>query len=188
MEEGSARRLVDRAAGRTNLFVLAVLRSSSQSVPVRVRNVSENGMLVEAAILPPVGTAVEIKRGALSATGTVIWAGDGRAGLKLSSTIDVRSWLPQKGGSGQSRVDEIAEQVRAGAGREQEAGRILPGTGSEGALAALAAEVAAIAQSLAEDGQMIASCADALQRLDLVAQKLRSLGCNQAKSDEKSTY
>ena len=82
-------------------------------MPVRVRNMSRAGALVEAPALPPVGTTVRLSRGSLNALGDVMWASDGRAGLCFASPVAILDWLPQgKRGSGQQLIDEIVHRAR----------------------------------------------------------------------------
>jgi len=71
-----------RVESRNNIFVIAVLDvDCGSTTPVRVRNLSQNGALVEASALPPVGTAVLLKRGSLCVDAQVVWVDQQRAGL-----------------------------------------------------------------------------------------------------------
>lgn len=102
-----------RVESRSNIFVMATMYAGAGSTPVRVRNMSRTGALVEAAILPPVGTTVRLSRGSLNALGDVMWASAGRAGLRFASPVAILDWLPQgKRGSGQQLIDEIVHRAR----------------------------------------------------------------------------
>lgn len=102
-----------RVESRSNIFVMATMYAGAGSTPVRVRNMSRTGALVEAAILPPVGTTVRLSRGSLNALGDVMWASGGRAGLRFASPVAILDWLPQgKRGSGQQLIDEIVHRAR----------------------------------------------------------------------------
>lgn len=100
---------------RTHLFVIAVLSSSAGSSPVRIRNMSPSGALVEAAILPPPGMKVLLKRGSLTASGTVAWQSDRKAGIAFDATVFVADWMCRKRINHQDKVDEIVSGLRQGA-------------------------------------------------------------------------
>lgn len=100
--------LIDRRTERTHLFLVAALSFARASTPVRVRNLSATGALVEGASLPPAGTAVFLRRGEREAAGTIIWLEPGKAGLRFAGLVDVQAWLPAKGSKRQTEVDRIA--------------------------------------------------------------------------------
>ena len=62
-----------RAEVRNNMFVVAVLYGAGGSVPVRVRNMSRGGALVESADTPGEGQHVRLSRGSLSVRGHIAW-------------------------------------------------------------------------------------------------------------------
>lgn len=82
-----------RIDGRTSLFAAATLHSGSQCLPVRIRNISRVGALIEAPTLPPAGGKVRLCRARLSIRGQVVWTTKGRAGLQFDSPADVASWI-----------------------------------------------------------------------------------------------
>ena len=90
------------------MFLVATLYCGRASNPVRVRNLSATGALVEGAALPPAGTAVILRRGALEAPGTAVWSEGGKAGLAFDGQVDVSAWLPVKEAKAQTQVDQIA--------------------------------------------------------------------------------
>jgi len=105
-----------RLEPRTNLFVVATLYAAEGSTPVRIRNMSREGALVESAAIPSVGSAVELCRGSLSAFGSVIWLAGCKAGVRFDGGIAVAEWLPSgKAGSGQMLADDMVHQARLGA-------------------------------------------------------------------------
>ena len=97
-----------RAAPRTNLFLAAVLHAPGTSSPAKVRNLSANGALVEAAVLPPTGTSVHLVRGPLSVEGIVTWSTGQRCGVQFAALISVREWMGQPVNQEQQRAQEIA--------------------------------------------------------------------------------
>jgi len=76
---------------------------------------SFNGALVESAVMPEVGALVQLVRGSLIVHGLVVWAVDGRCGLKFSGSVDVQQWRAAPANSEQQRVDDVVRLVKAGA-------------------------------------------------------------------------
>jgi hypothetical protein len=168
--------IVERVDTRTNLFVLAILYTPSASAPVRVRNASKSGLLIEAPALPRKGTAVKIERGSETATGTIVWNYNGRAGVKLSSSLEVEKWLPRAGRCGQSRVDEIFHGLKSGTLKASSA--TCPGDSvgdTRADLKQLAAELATLGHDFAKDEHLIRSCAEELQRFEMLILRLNAL-------------
>jgi len=96
-----------RLDGRSNIFVTATLYAAGGSTPVRIRNMSRSGALVEASALPPAGTGVRLCRGSISVAGEVIWVDARKAGLRFASPTAAADWLPGgKRGMGQQLADE----------------------------------------------------------------------------------
>lgn len=166
-----------RADARMNMFVLATLAAASASGPVKIRNMSPGGAMVEAASLPSAGDTFELYRGASRVRGTVVWAIDGRADLRFDGRVDVAEWMPG-GHVGQQRVDQVFQQAKA------EASASLP-SGPEPAahdfalhpaqLRKLARAIEALGDDLAEDHAIVVKFATQLQALDLASQVLRKL-------------
>jgi hypothetical protein len=105
----------NRAQTRSSLFLAAVLRSGSQQSPVKVRNMSLNGAMIESPFTPPVGAVVQLIRGSLRADGKVMWSSSDRCGLRFDKEIAIKQWLAPPSKAQQERVDEIVSLVRAGA-------------------------------------------------------------------------
>ena len=78
---------------RSNVFLSAVLEFGGSSHGVRIRNLSRLGALLDGAVLPNVGDAVCLRRGKLSASGTVTWRKKFTFGLRFSSKVPVQEWL-----------------------------------------------------------------------------------------------
>lgn len=115
-ETSSQSREVDsRAAPRTSLYLAASLYTDGSSLPVRIRNISETGALLDGAVIPDSGAIVQLIRGELIVDGLVAWAREGRFGLRFSGRIDVQQWRATVSNSEQQRVDEIVRLVKAGA-------------------------------------------------------------------------
>jgi hypothetical protein len=163
---------------RSNMFVVAVLYADGGSVPVRIRNMSRNGALIEGAVIPPEASDVRLSRGSLSARGRIAWRREDRAGLQLEDGIDPANWLPNgTKPSGQQRVDEIVQACRIPTSR-------LHGNGDAAApdkaeaireLLDLKDALSQVAGELANDPGIAAGFPTALQTIDVAAQRLEKL-------------
>ena len=67
MPEAESATPEDRRDERTHLFVIGTLYFGRSSAPVRVRNLSATGALIEGTSLPHVGTEIILRRGDLKA-------------------------------------------------------------------------------------------------------------------------
>lgn len=81
----------NRRSRRSRVLMAAILRTDDGDHPVRLRNLSENGALVEAETLPVVGSAVRFRKGELNLAARVAWIEDGRAGVAFNSVLDTKS-------------------------------------------------------------------------------------------------
>ncbi len=97
------------------MFVAAVLHAGGEHAPVKVRNMSANGAMIDSPMVPPPGTHAHLIRGALRAQGTVVWSLDNRCGLHFSSELSVREWLAPPSNVEQRRIDDIVALVKSGA-------------------------------------------------------------------------
>ncbi|MDO9367928.1 MAG: PilZ domain-containing protein [Sphingopyxis sp.] len=82
---------LSRGADRDSLFLQAglILPGRSDSVRVRVRNLSAGGMLAEAKVQVEQSTAVEIELHNVGrVTGRIIWAGEGKFGIAFDRPVD----------------------------------------------------------------------------------------------------
>lgn len=104
-----------RSSPRSNMFLAAVLAAGGTPVPVKIRNMSSTGALVEGAILPEAGSSVRLIRGSMTVAGQVAWSGEGRCGLRFSSLVSIREWLAPPSNREQKRVDDAVRLVKAGA-------------------------------------------------------------------------
>lgn len=77
---------------RTNLLLSATIESNGVTAPVRIRNLSEHGALIEGAALPPVGSSLILRRLQLEMRATVIWSDNGRCGVRFEGMIAVAGW------------------------------------------------------------------------------------------------
>lgn len=168
-----------RRGPRTSLFVMAVMYAGNASAPVKLRDVSAGGALVEGALIPTPGTKISLRRGSLVVTGEVAWQKDGRAGLSFDTRVSVGDWLPSaKVPAAQQRVDEAVQQIKSSMlGRAPGAISLplesVPVTASE--LRGLRRAIESLADDLSDDPAVVARHAAALQTLDLAVQILSRL-------------
>ena len=104
-----------RSASRSSIYLAAALYCDGLSSPVKIRNISPAGALVEAAAVPAEGALVQLVRGALIVHALVAWTGPHRFGLKFSGRVDVQQWRSAPGNGEQQRVDDLVRLVKAGA-------------------------------------------------------------------------
>lgn len=104
-----------RSQLRTSMFLAAVLRAKSEQAPVKVRNMSATGAMLESVIVPKPDTEIHLVRGALAVRGTVVWSSSKRCGLRFSSEVSVKEWLASTSDKPQQqRLDDIVALVKAG--------------------------------------------------------------------------
>lgn len=159
---------------------MATLYAGSGSSPVKVRDLSSTGALIEGGVIPAPGTNVRLCRGSLNIMGEVVWCRGERAGLRFESSLSVAEWLP--GGRAlapQQRVDEIVQQVKAsGAIGSHSAGHfatLQSSTVSAAELTQLRVALESLAEDLAADRDIVKRHVPKLQTLDITAQALRKL-------------
>lgn len=173
-----------RSEERLNMFVMATLYATTGSAPVKVRNMSSLGALVEGPMMPAVDTVVALRRGSLSVAGRVAWREEGRCGLRFDCPTCVDEWLPKK--VPQSRVDQLVEQTKSGLTghapgllHEWSPG---PRSVTDLELKNLRNALHALADDLAEDPVVLERHASKLQALDLAAQILARLQAERAET------
>ena len=109
----------DRAP-RKNLLLTATIRSEGVTAPVRIRNLSEKGAMVDAKALPEPGASVILQRLEIEMRGVVVWRVEGRCGIHFEAAASVDEWVAGRRapatifGHGQSRVDQIQAALRSG--------------------------------------------------------------------------
>lgn len=172
-----------RRQARTHLFVAATLCADAGSSPVHIRNMSQSGALVEAAVLPEVGEKVRLKRGQLHATGSIVWRTGRKAGLRLDAAVHVADWMSRQVSAGQERVDALVSIVRNNASAAATMAAEGPDrTSIEAELNQLRVELVALENALTEDVIVIATHPEiqtldiSVQRIDRILKRLGSEG------------
>jgi hypothetical protein len=162
-----------RVEPRSNIFVMAALYAEGRPVtPVRLRNISRTGALIEAAALPSPGSVVRLSRATLAASGTLLWVRGSKGGIQFESPVAVGEWLPQgRRGFGQQFVDELFHQKRLGGVRVIEEGT----GGLADELLGLRSSLECAAEDLALDAAVAARHLPSLQAIDKVGHALAKL-------------
>lgn len=78
----------NRKARRSNVLMSASLELSGTSLPVKLRNLSADGALVEADSLPVEGASILFRKGDLSVQGHVAWVKTRHAGISFARKLD----------------------------------------------------------------------------------------------------
>ena len=160
----------NRAQDRSNVFLAGVLVVGGATLPVRVRNLSTRGALLDGAPLPAAGERVRLLRGDLSADGEMVWHAEGQAGLRFLGEIDVERWVRRVGHPGQQRVDNAVAALRTD--------KLVPlgrRAAQQPSLVQISAELEAICERLADSPGMTTEVAEELLRLDALARQLYQL-------------
>jgi hypothetical protein len=167
----------NRSDERSNMFVTGTLYASGGSTPVRIRNLSRRGALVEAAGLPPAGTTVRLSRGRLSVSGAMMWVTGRKGGVKLASAVSAGDWMPMgERGRGQQLIDEVMHRARLGSfppAPIDAAPRSIPSLRAE--LVRLHQLLLAANEELASEDALTAAQVIAVQTIDGVANSLAHL-------------
>jgi hypothetical protein len=172
-----------RRQTRSSVFVAAHLEGEGAQAPVKIRNMSPNGAMIETALAPPPGTKVRLVRGSLVALGEVVWSRSPRCGLRFASELSVREWLAPPASLAQQRVDEVVAQLKA---RPPGASDLVPFTPAPEAPQArnpqLAHDLARalellrdLGDELASSGETLARHARRLQNLDISMQVIETV-------------
>ncbi|WP_244489510.1 PilZ domain-containing protein [Sphingomonas yabuuchiae] len=81
----------DRAGRRDSLLLMAQMTLGDEAAPrdVRVRNISEGGLMAELPISVEIGTPVSLSlRGVGAVSGRIAWCTQGRVGVAFDRQID----------------------------------------------------------------------------------------------------
>ncbi len=77
----------NRKTRRSNVLMTASLELSGMSLPVKLRNLSADGALVEGDSLPVEGASILFRKGDLSVKGRVAWAKTRHAGISFDRRL-----------------------------------------------------------------------------------------------------
>jgi len=83
----------NRKSRRSYVLMSASLELSGTSVPVKLRNLSADGALVEGDKLPVEGASVLFRKGDLSMPGNVAWVNGRQAGVNFAQKLNPQQLL-----------------------------------------------------------------------------------------------
>jgi hypothetical protein len=156
------------------MFVLATMAAASATGPIKIRNMSLGGALLEGGALPGVGEHLSLRRGELAISGQIVWRQQGKAGLSFDHDVEVTDWLPA-GSGGQQRVDRTFHEFSTNSPPSRPVNGAPPEASAVGKsdLLTVANALDVLADILAEDPRIVALHASKLQVLDAASQILR---------------
>jgi len=153
---------------------MAAIAAPSACGPVRLRNLSTRGGLIETAAPPKVGDSFLLRRADQSVVGTIVWCRGNRAGLQFDTAIAIADWLPVEH-QGQQAVDAIFHRFTSGSRGLMQVAPATTWAADSQELCELASSLEELGDSLAEDADAIARHGTQLQALDIAVQMLRKL-------------
>lgn len=106
-----------RSLPRSKLLLAGTIESAGMKSPVRIRDLSESGALLEGPAFPLVDTILTLTRLAVQIDARVVWHRPPKCGVEFLGQISIPEWISGKPGPanfGQARVDVIQAAVRAG--------------------------------------------------------------------------
>jgi len=156
---------------RKNLLLSASIEAVTLSAPVRIRNLSETGALIDGAALPEVGAELTLRRLEVEIGATVVWRTAGRCGIRFAGNVAVDDWA-----AGKRRSLHLHEHSQAGVDARIAAvrsGTVLPIDDGAAATAPVRADVLEdrIAEELAYVRRLLDSVGDALSDDAIVLQR-----------------
>ena len=77
----------NRRSRRSNVLLTAQIEIAGDMLPVKLRNLSEEGALVEAKLLPAAKSDIVFHRNELRVRGTVAWVGGNHAGIAFNRKL-----------------------------------------------------------------------------------------------------
>lgn len=194
---------IDQRGGapRKNLLLAANVDIGSFSAPVRIRNLSETGALIDGTTLPEVGSDLTLRRLEIEVGATVVWRMAGRCGIRFAGKVSVDDWA-----TGKRRMPTLFERSQAGVDARQAAVRngVLPLAGEDNAvraaplaadlldrriadeLAELRCTLDTVGEALSDDDAVLRQHGGALQQLDVACQILAELGSILGSSDRSA--
>lgn len=105
----------NRRTRRSHVLMAASIEVDGRTIPVKLRNLSPQGALVEGLELPVVESAVIFRKKELKLSGRVAWLVDGRAGVAFDAKLDPESVLRHVPHTKpQAKLDFRRPRIRAG--------------------------------------------------------------------------
>jgi len=158
-----------RAAARSNVFLTATLDAGARSYPVRIRNISREGALLEGDELPAAGCSVRLRRGHLQTRGEVAWEAGQTRGIRFADQVDVPHWIRRPEHDGQRTVDEAIADYRSGGFPETDVAQ------GRDTIELICTDLDGVCERLAAQPELISQLAEEIMTLDTIVQRLRVL-------------
>lgn len=182
---------------RKNVMLAASISAGAVQAPVRIRNLSELGAMIDGPALPNPGCTLTLSRMALTIRATVVWSRDGRCGLSLGGAIVVDDWIAGAASTptvGQFRVDQIQSAIRSGAALPAETRAPAPAPANtvpvERSVAAELGRVRrmldAATEELTDDVDVLMRHERVMQNFDIAAQIIEELAVVLAADDREA--
>ena len=169
-----------RERERSNVFLSATLYTDTRSFPVRIRNLSAGGALLDGPNLPGEGSRVNLRRAHLAVDGEIAWQAHELRGVHFSTEIDVEEWVKRKGHAGQQRVDQVVAAIRTGKRQSALMGEMPNAGTSAGTIESISAALEQICERLSNSPSLTDEIAEELVRLDSIIHSLRQLAGSKA--------
>jgi len=167
-----------RTANRSSLYLAASLYCDGSVYPVKIRNISSAGALLDTLTVLAPGSLVQLIRGPLIVHALVAWTDQGRLGLKFSGTVDVQRWRQTISNAEQQRVDDVVTLVKAGAVPLQvysSASSLEETNGPSSDLLRASKLLSRLGDRLANDAIVVANFPGELQNLDIAIQVIDAI-------------
>ena len=160
-----------RSDPRSHVFLTAVLRTGAGQGPVRIRNLSAHGALLEGTGLPIEGSPVEVRRGSLRAVGSIAWSSEQHCGVRFSGSVDVGAWIDRAGPIAQQKIDAAIADFRSPS-RRPLSFAVLPGDLVRADLNSLSAEIIATCERMAGMDGMTVEIAEQILKIEAAARAI----------------
>ena len=159
-----------RTHPRSNVFLIATCSAEDSIQPVKVRNLSVHGALLEGSGLPALDSAVLLRRGGLKVSGTIAWRDETHCGIRFDKPIQVEDWVRRIGSQGQQKVDAAIADLRGGLNTVE---RVAP-TRSDDTVANASRQLLEICERITALPGMSVALAEELVRIDAIAHSLKA--------------
>lgn len=172
MEESSGGSADPRLDERSNVFLSATMHGPSGAHPVRIRNISSLGAMLDGRDLPDEGSRVTLRRGQLMTDAEVAWQSGEFRGIRFDTPVEPDDWIKRVGHSGQQRVDNAVAALRVGM---VEAAATLGEAGESQSVADLSEELVGICERMASSPGLTVELGEDVLKVEAIALSLRKL-------------
>jgi PilZ domain len=97
---------------RRKVYVPARIRCDARWGDVRVLDISSNGLKLQAQVLPPRGTYIELHRNCQSIIARVVWTGQERFGVRTQDRVRIEAFLNPGSSAPEAAIDPAANDRR----------------------------------------------------------------------------